>query len=120
MDRDLDWLVSSFEAVDRVYFDDAITQKGYSINWQTWDTSTCFIYGKCYKGKKLILVNRILAHDWVPVYVVIGTIYHEMLHVVIGNKHNLPFKLAEDKYIHFNQAQLWESLNYEKLLNAKP
>lgn len=119
MARDLTWLKESFRAIDRVYFGDALAVQGYKVLWMPWrPNKKVFIFGRCYKEQRVIKINRALQHDWVPDYVVLSTLYHEMLHVVIGDDHDMTFELAEEKFVHFAKSNTWEDQNLTALLTA--
>jgi Zn-dependent peptidase ImmA (M78 family) len=120
MSRDLLWLNQSFRALDRVYFGDSVSIEGFKVRWMRWrPNKKSFIFGLCDKEKKIILINRALQHDWVPDFVVLSTLYHEMLHIVIGDDHDMAFELAESKFIHNTSAQVWEESHLTKLINCE-
>lgn len=123
MNRDLLWLQDSFKALDRVYFGDSVTTRGFTIKWMNWrPNKRDFIFGRCYEDKKLIVINKALQHSWVPDYVVLSAIYHEMLHVVLNdftNDHAIAFKLSEEKFVSFREAEVWETENLSKLIKCE-
>jgi hypothetical protein len=120
MSRDLDWLNESFRAIDRVYFGDALSIEGYKIKWMRWrPNKKSFCFGLCDKELKVIQLNRALQHEWVPDFVLLSTLYHEMLHIVIGDDHDVAFELAEARFIHHVQAQVWESEHLNLLIRCE-
>lgn len=122
MNRDLSWLKDSFKALDRVYFGDSVSGQGFKVKWMRWrPNKKSFIFGRCYKETKTVEINRALQHSWVPDYVVLSALYHEMLHVVLddySNDHAMTFKLAEEKFVSFRQSEIWESENINKLIKC--
>lgn len=120
MRRDLIWLRESFKAIDRVYFGDALSIEGYRVIWMPWRPSkNSFTFGLCDKDKKVIEINKALSHEFVPDYVLLATLYHEMLHIVIGDEHDMTFDLAEERFVHYAKAQVWEEGNLNALIIAK-
>lgn len=120
MSRDLTWLRESFKALDRVYFGDAVSTEGFRVGWMRWrPNKKSFIFGLCDKEKKVIHINQALKHDWVPDYVVMSTLYHEMLHIVIGDDHDVAFDLAEEKFVHHTKTQVFEESHLNKLINCE-
>jgi len=117
MTRDLRWLRDSFRAIDRVYFSDSLTERGVTIGWMRWQPlKRKFTFGMCPPGR--ILINQALAHDWVPDYVVLGTIYHEQLHEILGPDHDHQFLTAEQRFPHYAQANAWEDAHLDDLIAA--
>jgi hypothetical protein len=120
MSRDLTWLRESFRSLDRVYFSDAVSTEGFRVGWMRWrPNKKSFIFGECNKEEKVIRVNQALKHDWVPDHVVLSTLYHEMLHIVIGDEHDMAFELAESKFVHHTSALVWENDHVNKLINCE-
>lgn len=121
--RDLMWLMESFKAIDRVYFDDALSIEGYKIKWMPWrPRKKSFIFGLCDKERKVIEINQALRHDWVPGYVILSTVYHEMLHIALGSDHDdhgVTFDLAESKFPHHAAVQVFEETHLNKLINCE-
>jgi hypothetical protein len=120
MSRNLFWLRDSFRAIDRVYFGDAVSIEGFTVKWMPWrPTKSKFVFGLCDKENKVIKLNQALRHEWVPDYVVLATLYHEMLHIVIGDDHDTTFDLAENRFVHYSSAQIWENSNLDALMKAE-
>lgn len=72
----------------------------------------------------VIRIHPVLDQPFVPAYVVVGVVYHEMLHHVLGTQnasgrrrvHSAEFKKREAVYINFQRALAWEKANLKKLL----
>lgn len=114
--RTHEWLEDSLAALDRVYFDDRLAH--VQIGWMKWrPRKKTFYWGFCYTSEKppRIEVNRLLARVDVPAYVALETIYHELLHLVIGVDHDLAFTLAEKRFVHHGAASEWNAANFQWL-----
>lgn len=72
----------------------------------------------------LILINPVLDHPMVPLYVVEGVIYHEMLHHHLGTtrcngkrfSHHAAFREQEKRFAEQEQARVWIQKNLSRLL----
>lgn len=108
-----------FDALDTVYFDGELRARGFKVFWKKYPRRKhCFLYGQCYMDDKRIAINRVLARSEVPNYVVLGTVFHEQLHAVIGADHDDAFNMAEMRFVHHATTQLWESENHGWLLKV--
>jgi hypothetical protein len=73
---------------------------------------------------RIIYVHPILDQEFVPAYMVVAVVHHEMLHHVIGSietngqrrVHTAEFRRREQAYIHYHRAATWEKNNIRKLL----
>ncbi len=71
-----------------------------------------------------IRIHPALDQDFVPPYVVVGVIYHEMVHHVVGAEqrggrrmvHTLAFRERERAFVHYERAERWEKANLARLL----
>ena len=116
MTRDQEWLNDALAAFDLLYFEGELERRKIKVKWadiRADNRSERFVFGTYYR--KTVRVNRKLAQDWVPSYVVLYTIYHECLHALVARTHNLTFQLAEARYIHHTKAELWERENIDRL-----
>ena len=120
-ERDIDVM---FARLNREYFDDKIKA---TVKWgrdvKTQNKSG-FRYGSYDENKKLIRVHPRLKQDFVPIYVLELTIYHEMCHQFVPpykkngswQSHHPEFKKKEKEYQNFKDARNWEKNNWHKLL----
>lgn len=60
--------------------------------------------GVCETTERFIRINSVLADDRVPVYVVEYVVYHEMLHLIYGVKHDKRFDREEKKFYMYEEA----------------
>jgi hypothetical protein len=73
---------------------------------------------------RIIRIHPILDRDQVPAYVVVGVVYHEMLHHVLGSErrkdrrlvHTREFREREAAFVHYQRAEAWERENLSRLL----
>ncbi len=73
---------------------------------------------------RVIYINPILDQEFVPPYMIVAVVYHEMLHHVIGSVdtgsqrrvHTAEFRRRERVYVHYRKAAKWEKENVGKLL----
>lgn len=116
-----DWLVESFLALDRVYFDDRLADRGILVKWKKWTHKKIFLYGVCHTENQppVIHINRVLAHPDVPSYVTMSTLYHECLHALLGPKHDLAFHLSERRFVHQFESDAWIRANEKWLHNLE-
>lgn len=99
-----------FRSLDCVYFAGECEARGVTIGWRTYRGAS-FVFGRYHVDQKRIGVNRVLARPEVPQHVVLATIYHEMLHAVLGAEHEdhgLTFQLSEQRFAHHVAATVWE------------
>ena len=120
-ERDIDAI---FGRLNREYFDDKIKA---TVKWgrdvKTQNKSG-FRYGSYDENKKLIRVHPRLKQDFVPIYVLEMTLYHEMCHQFVPpykkngswQSHHPEFKKKEKEYRNFKDARNWEKNNWHKLL----
>ncbi|MEK9628354.1 MAG: SprT-like domain-containing protein [Nitrospinota bacterium] len=113
-----------FERLNREYFNDKIEA---TVKWgrdvKTKNKSG-FRYGSYDENKKLIRIHPRLKQDFVPVYVLELTLYHEMCHQFAPSykkngawqSHHPEFKKKEKEYKNFKEARNWEKNNWHKLL----
>ncbi len=119
--RDID---AMFDRLNREYFDDKIKA---TVKWgrdvKTQNKSG-FRYGSYDENKKLIRIHPRLKQDFVPIYVLELTLYHEMCHQFVPpykkngswQSHHPEFKKKEKEYQKFKDARNWEKNNWHKLL----
>ena len=75
-----------------------------------------------HKGDQAIRVNRILDQDWVPEYVLVDLVSHELLHHLLGwerDPHHLAFRLAEAALPWHKAAAWWIEANIDRLLGRR-
>ncbi len=120
-DRDIE---AMFDRLNREYFNDKIKA---TVKWgrdvKTQNKSG-FRYGSYDENKKLIRVHPRLKQDFVPIYVLELTLYHEMCHQFAPSykkngswqSHHPEFKKKEKEYKNFKDARNWEKNNWHKLL----
>jgi hypothetical protein len=120
-ERDID---AMFNRLNREYFDDKIKA---TVKWgrdvKTQNKSG-FRYGSYDENKKLIRLHPRLKQDFVPIYVLELTLYHEMCHQFTPpykkngswQSHHPEFKRKEKEYRNFKDARNWEKNNWHKLL----
>jgi hypothetical protein len=119
--RDLDKI---FERFNGEYFSNQIQAK---IRWGRDVKSrnkSGFRYGSYDEQKKIIRIHPRLKQDFVPIYVLELTIYHEMCHQYAPSykrngtwqSHHPEFKKKEREYKNFKEARKWEKYNWHRLL----
>jgi hypothetical protein len=120
-ERDVD---AMFDRLNREYFDGKVTA---TVKWgrdvKTQNKSG-FRYGSYDENKKLIRLHPRLKQDFVPIYVLELTLYHEMCHQFVPpykkngswQSHHPEFKRKEKEYRNFKDARNWEKNNWHKLL----
>ena len=113
-----------FDRLNREYFDGKIKA---TIKWgrdvKTQNKSG-FRYGSYDENKKNIRIHPRLKQDFVPIYVLELTVYHEMCHQFAPSykkngswqSHHPEFKKKEKEYRNFKDARNWEKNNWHKLL----
>ena len=71
-----------------------------------------------------IRVHPALDKSYVPKYVIMGIVYHEMLHHHLGVEHrngrkivhSKRFRQLEQRYLHYHKLQAWKEKNLPRLL----
>jgi len=120
-DRDLDKI---FERFNSEYFSNQIQAK---IKWGRDVKSrnkSGFRYGSYDEQKRIIRIHPRLKQDFVPIFVLELTIYHEMCHQYAPpykrngtwQSHHSEFKQKEREYKNFKEARKWEKHNWHRLL----
>lgn len=121
MTRDLEWLHESLRAIDRVFFGDELAARGVDVRWDRYrPTKHTFRFGAWHAHSKRIVVHPVLANDWAPDYVVLGTLYHEGLHVLHGPKHDARFLYLERRFPFAVEDAEWRADHHAELLTALP
>ena len=101
-----------------IYFGGAL--RDLAITWSKPPRRSCarqrsIQLGSYQEHDRLIRIHRILDRQEVPIYVVEGVVYHEMLHAVVPSEkrgtrrivHSREFYRRERLYEHFALAQQW-------------
>ena len=120
-DRDLDKI---FKRFNNEYFSNQIQAK---IRWGRDVKSrnkSGFRYGSYDEQKRIIRIHPRLKQDFVPIFVLELTIYHEMCHQYapsykrngVWQSHHPEFKKKEREYKNFKEARKWEKHNWHRLL----
>jgi hypothetical protein len=118
--RTLADLRERLHAIDLVYFGGELEAKGTTIHWLRWESRKNHIrFGLCWTDTNRIEICRLLALPWVPDFVLLNVIYHEALHVILGPEHTREFAVFERQFVHYAEARVWETSNYD-LLAAAP
>ena len=73
---------------------------------------------------KIIRIHPVLDRSYVPIYVITGIIYHEMLHHYLGVEslngrkmaHTKRFRQLEKRFRHYHNLQAWKEKNLHRLL----
>jgi hypothetical protein len=119
-------LVKIRDAISRFYFKEPVN---VPIVWGTWRKhrrQRSIRLGSYSYDERVVRIHPVLDQDFVPSYVVVGVVYHEMLHHVLGVKtkggsrrvHTKEFKERERAFVHFEKANKWEKKNLSRLLNS--
>jgi hypothetical protein len=104
-----------YDEVNQEYFDGKLK---LSITWFGTEKQprTKLTLGMYFDPMKLIKINQILDSAEIPHYLISFIMYHEMLHHVcpgfvdkkgINQIHTREFKLHEEQFKYFNEAQNW-------------
>jgi len=118
--RDQEWLDEALAALDLVYFDGLLAEDGVRAKWKTFKlTAGCTVITYGDYLEKNIRMNRCLADLSVPTFFVLGILFHETLHHVVGMDHDLTFELAEAQYVHHAKASVWERMNVDRLVASE-
>ena len=112
-------LIKIFDNLNVEYFDQKLD---LSITWFGRSQHKPMLAGKTLgqydKSLKLIKINKILDHTFIPLYFISFVIFHEMLHHVIPaytskngycRYHHKVFKEREKQFKHYQQAINWEN-----------
>ena len=75
---------------------------------------------------RVIRIHPALDQDFVPACVVVGVVYHEMLHHDLGAVHvsgrrlvhTAKFRKREQAFVHHRRAEAWEKKNLAKLMKT--
>jgi hypothetical protein len=117
--RNRAWLRNAMRAIDLCYF--AGTETGCAITWKRWSAkpdSYARYYGEHEGEPAIIQIDRRLAWPAVPDYVVVGTVHHEMLHHRLGFEHDERFSLAEKRFTHHTECQVWDAYHWNDMVLA--
>ncbi len=76
--------------------------------------------------EQLIRIHPVLDQDFVPAHVVVGVVYHEMLHHVFGEQkvcgrrqiHTPEFRALEERFVHYARSSVWVKQNIRRLLSG--
>lgn len=121
MTRDAEWLRKSLDAIDRVMFLGDLAKAGVRIKWMRFrKLKTEFLYGRYDFDRKLIEVNPVLKHAWVPEEVALGVIFHEGLHAILGPDHGAVFQSCEMAFPWRRRDDFWCDENVNNLIAAEP
>ncbi len=113
-----------YRHLNRSYFDNALD---LFITWFGNDQKKPgqkITFGLFNDILRLIKINRLLDHDYIPTYLIEYVIYHEMLHCVYptyvdskGMKHihSKEFKEREKQFKYYQEARRWMKENEEFL-----
>ena len=113
------------DALAKTYFDDSVSIPA------TWGVSRrrpgqrSVRLGSYSFDEGLIRIHPALDSKRVPPCVLVGVVYHEMLHHVLGVEidqgrrrvHTGAFRARERVYIHHDRAEAWENRHLQKLMN---
>ena len=117
-------LKSLFDQVNREYFKNEID---CSITWganRRVRNQNSIKLASYSDRTKTIRVHPALDKSYVPKYVIIGIVYHEMLHHHLGVEHRhgrkivhtRRFRQLEAQYRHYEKLQAWKNKNLHRLL----
>lgn len=121
MTRDADWLADSLDALDRVVFLGSLAAHGITARWMRHrKRKHSFVYGIYDLDRKRIELNPVLRHEWVPECVALSVLHHEALHATLGMEHTHEFRLAESRFFHHVESEVWCAENISRLIDAEP
>jgi hypothetical protein len=80
----------------------------------------CFVYGVYDLDRLRIELNPVLRNEWVPESVVLAVMHHEALHATVGMEHTHEFRLAEARFPHHAESEVWCAENIGRLIEAEP
>ncbi len=116
------------DALGRAYFDGPVD---VAIQWgqarRQRKRSGSIRLGSYSFEDGLIRIHPALDQDFVPAYVVVGVVYHEMLHHVLGAErrggrryvHTPEFRRRERAYAMFERAERWERDHLHRLIQRR-
>jgi hypothetical protein len=113
-----------FDQVNREYFANLID---CSISWganRRVRNQNSIKLASYSERTKTIRVHPALDKSYVPKYVILGIVYHEMLHHHLGVEqhngrkiaHTRRFRQLEARYRHYHKLQAWKEKNLHRLL----
>jgi hypothetical protein len=113
-----------FLQVNRDYFDNKVD---CLITWgarRRVRQQNSIRLGSYSERTKTIRVNPALDRSYVPKYVIVGVVHHEMLHHFLGVEsrngrkiaHSKAFRQMESRYYHHHRLQVWKKKNLHRLL----
>jgi hypothetical protein len=123
MTRDIAHLEAAIEAFDTVIFLGAIAAHNVTCGWMRFRRNKAeMVYGRYVAEDRRVEISGVLRHPWVPEYVFLSVLHHELLHVVFGEDldHGHAFRLAERAYVHTVESDMWCQVNFDRLLAARP
>lgn len=123
MTRDLAHLEAAVEAFDAIIFLGTIAAHNVTARWMRFRRTTSeMVYGRYDAEKACVEISPILRLPWVPEYVFLSVLHHELLHVAFGDSldHGHAFRLAERSFVHHHESELWCQSNIGRLLEASP
>jgi hypothetical protein len=119
--RDSEWLSESFDALDRVIFLGSLSALGITARWMRHRRRKhSFVYGIYDLDRLRIELSPVLRHDWVPECVALSVLHHEALHATLGMEHTHEFRLAENRFPHHVDSEVWCAENIGMLIDAEP
>ena len=112
-------LLSLFKKINETYFENKIEIR--HLSWSQKPTRTTL--GHFDAAHETIIVNRRLDNPRVPQYVLSYVIYHEMLHVLMGEEltengrriHHNRFRKAEREFEEYSEAKAFIRDHYHRL-----
>ncbi|NIP99917.1 MAG: hypothetical protein GWM98_05585, partial [Nitrospinaceae bacterium] len=120
-ERDLDAI---FNRLNEAYFNGKVeAQVEWGKNVKTPNRRS-FSFGSYDAGRKLIRIHPRLRQDFVPVFVLELTVYHEMCHQAFPpvkrngqwQTHHKEFKAKEREYKNYREAMHWEKKHWVQLM----
>lgn len=126
MTRDAAWLDDVFQSVDLVFFGERMHDEGVVVRWGRFRRRTKSFRAGWFWSEPapVVELSPVLRNDWVPLHVVVSTLYHELLHHVHGGGgeswHSVEFKHAEQRDPYFALSDEWVTENRARLIAARP
>lgn len=103
--RDIN-LLEIFDNLNRKYFDGKCCA---GIGWRNIRIGAKHqTLGVCELTERFIRINRVLSDIRVPLKVLEFTVYHEMVHLMVGVKHDDKFLEMERKFEHYDECVKFE------------
>jgi hypothetical protein len=117
-------LQAIYDRLNEEYFNGRLSG---TIEWSRDSKTTnrrSFKFGSYDPKRELIRIHPRLNQEFVPVYVLELTVYHEMCHQAVPpvrrngqwQTHHRDFKKKEKEYRHYREAMKWEKNHWAKLL----